>query len=83
MNQVLRPFIGTCVVVYFDDILIYRPDPEQHLVHLREVLKVLRREKFYAVVKKCVFMTLEVLFLGYIISAEGLQVDSSKVKAVR
>ena len=68
--------------MYFDDILIYSPDPEQHLVHLREVLKVSRRKKFYAAVKKCVFMTSEVLFLGYIISAEGLRVDRSKVEAV-
>ena len=83
MNQVLRPFIGKCVVVYFDDILIYSADPKQHLKHLREVLTVLRREKLYAAMKKCVFMTSEVLFLGYIISAKGLQVDKSKVKAVR
>ncbi|PKI51236.1 hypothetical protein CRG98_028384 [Punica granatum] len=81
MNQILRPFIGRCVVVYFDDILIYSPDPKQHLSHLREVLLVLRREKFYAVVKKCIFMRSEVLFLGYIVSADGLRVDSSKVEA--
>ncbi|PKI58573.1 hypothetical protein CRG98_021036 [Punica granatum] len=50
MNQILRPFIGWCVVVYFDDILIYSADPEQHLAHLREVLSVLRREKLYALI---------------------------------
>ena len=83
MNQILRPFIGTCVVMYFGDILIYSPNLEQHLVHLQEVLNVLRREKFYATVKKCVFMTSKVIFLGYIIFAEGLRVDNSKVKAIK
>ncbi|PKI72778.1 hypothetical protein CRG98_006863 [Punica granatum] len=83
MNQILRPFIGRCVVVHFDDILIYSANPEQHLAHLREVLSVLRREKLYAALKKCVFMRSEVLFLGYVVAADGLRVDSSKVEAVR
>ncbi|PKI73736.1 hypothetical protein CRG98_005863 [Punica granatum] len=83
MNQILRPFIGRYVVVYFDDILIYSADPEQHLAHLREILSVLRREKLYAVLKKCVFMRSEVIFLGYVVAADGLRVDSSKVEAVR
>ncbi|PKI74488.1 hypothetical protein CRG98_005108 [Punica granatum] len=83
MNQILRPFIGRCVVVYFNDILIYSADPEQHLAHLREVLFVLRREKLYAALKKCVFMRSEVLFLGYVVAADSLRVYSSKVEAVR
>ena len=83
MNQLLRPFIGKFVVVYFDDILIYSADPDAHLQHVREVLTVLRQEQFYAAKKKCVFMTPKVLFLGYVISGEGLQVDEAKVEAVQ
>ncbi|KAK4837490.1 hypothetical protein QYF36_005913 [Acer negundo] len=83
MNQALRPFIGKFVVVYFDDILIYSANSELHIQHIREVLCVLRREKFVAAVMKCVFMTPKVLFLGYVISEEGLQMDESKIEAVR
>jgi hypothetical protein len=53
MNQVFRPFIGKFVVVYFDDILIYNLDKETDLQHVKEVLQVLRREKFYASPAKC------------------------------
>jgi hypothetical protein len=83
MNQAFRPFIGKFVVVYFGDILIYSSNQEQHLQHVREVLGVLRKEKFYASPTKCSFLKDSVLFLGYVVSKDGLAVDESKVAAVR
>jgi hypothetical protein len=82
MNQIFRLFIGKSVVVYFDDILIYSSDLETHIQHIREVLLVLQREKFYVAPAKCSFMTNSVLFLGYMVSKDGLAVDESKVATV-
>src|SRR3954465_6801295 len=42
MTQMLRPFMGKFVVVYFDDILIYSRTQTQHIDHLRQVCTVLR-----------------------------------------
>ena len=67
MNQALRHFIGMFVVVYFDDILIYSASLEIHLQYIREVLCVLRRDKFFVAVKKCVFTAPKVLVLGYVV----------------
>ncbi|PKI54050.1 hypothetical protein CRG98_025544 [Punica granatum] len=50
----------------------------KHLQHLWAVLCVLHREKFYVSLKKCVFMASKVLFLGYVVSRKGLQVNESK-----
>ena len=81
--NVLKPFIGKFVVVCFEDILIYSSSKESHLQHLKEVLDVLKREKLHTNMKKYKFFIDSLLFLGYIVSAEGIKVDNSKVKAIR
>ncbi|KAK1602023.1 hypothetical protein QYE76_027128 [Lolium multiflorum] len=55
MNHILRPLIGKSVVVYFDDILIYSKNLEDHVQHVREVLCILRHEKLFANLPKCHF----------------------------
>ena len=83
MNQVLNPFIGKFVVVYFDDILIYSKTEATHYNHVREVLAVLQANELYINLKKCSFLTDKFLFLGYVVSADGIHVDEDKVRAVR
>ncbi|KAH9780675.1 hypothetical protein KPL71_008169 [Citrus sinensis] len=80
MNHVLRAFIGKFIVVYFDAILIYNKGLDEHIEHLQSVLTVLRKEKLYANLKKCTFCTNQIVFLGYVVSAKGIEVDEEKVK---
>ena len=79
MNHVLRPFIRKFVVVYFDDVLIYSASIELHISHVRSVLDILRLEELYANLAKCLFCCEELVFLGFIISAQGIHVDEEKV----
>jgi len=83
MNHVLRAFIGKFIVVYFDDILIYNKKFDEHMDHLRQVLDVLRKESLYANLKKCDFCMDRIIFLGYVVSAKGKEMDKAKVKAIQ
>jgi len=42
MNEVLRPYIGLFVVVYFDDIFIYSKTESNHIQYSRQVFSTLR-----------------------------------------
>ncbi|XP_065635613.1 uncharacterized protein LOC136070113 [Quercus suber] len=73
MNHTLHAFVGRFVVVYFDDILVYSKNLDEHIDHLHCVLAVLRKEKLYANLKKCSFCMDKVVFLGYVVSAKGIE----------
>jgi hypothetical protein len=54
----------------------------EHEQHLRVVLQTLRENQLYAKLDKCEFWLQEVIFLGHVISVEGILVDPRKVEAV-
>jgi len=56
MNHTLTNCIGKFVVVYFDDNLVCSSSLDLHLQHLREVLSLLRKNKLFANIEKCIFV---------------------------
>ena len=46
-------------------------------------MMVLGQEQLYGNLKKCSFFTLEVVFVGYIVLAQGISDDQSKVEAIK
>jgi hypothetical protein len=49
--------------------------------HLRQVPDVLRKESLYANLKRCDFCMDIIIFLEYVVSAKGMEMDEAKVKA--
>jgi hypothetical protein len=82
MNRVFRPYLDKFVVVFIDDILVYSNSYLEHEQHLRQVLSTLREHQLYAKVSKCEFWLKEVVFLGHVISVQGILVDPRKVEVV-
>ena len=82
MNKIFAPFLDQFIVVFIDDVLVYSRSQEDHEQHLRSALQTLRDHQLYAKLSKCEFWLKQVIFLGHIISKEGLAVDPGKIDAV-
>ncbi|KAF1326230.1 Pol protein, partial [Globisporangium splendens] len=87
VTNILRP-LRTFTPSYFDDIFVHskatngKSDVDVHLDHLRQVFQVMRENKLYANLKKCMFFAPEIPVLGCFVGKNGVRVNPEKVKAI-
>lgn len=82
MNEVFRPHLCKFVLVFFDDILIYNKTRVQHMQHVKIVFEPLRSNVLFLKRSKCSFGESHVNYLGHVIHGEGVEVDTTKFKAI-
>ena len=74
MNHIIWNQLRKFLLVLFDDILIYNRTWEDHMKCLDEILSIMEEKSLYIKASKCEFGLIEILYLGLVISAHGVQV---------
>jgi hypothetical protein len=81
MNDVFADILWKCVIVYFDDIVIFSKSFDEHITHIQMVMERLRQAGLQAKSTKCTFCVTQMSFCGYIVSAGGqIQTHPNKIK---
>ena len=83
MHSIFREYLDTFVIIFLDDILVYSRSLEEHKMHVRQALEILREHKLYAKMTKCSFFQQEVEYLGHIVGSDGVKPDPAKIKAIK
>eukprot|EP01018_Ginkgo_biloba_P008921 Gb_12464 [translate_table: standard] len=80
MNIVLKPLINRCVVIYLDDILAFNNSSGEYIEHLRIGYTLKRR--LYVNLEKYSFFQEDMKYLGFLISRDGMNMDTNKIRAI-
>lgn len=82
MNRVLGYDMEPQVFVYLDDIVVTSNTLEEHLKLLETISERLSKANLSISAEKSKFCQKRISYLGYILSEEGLSIDSSKLEPI-
>ena len=82
MNDFLFNFLNEFCQVYLNDIFIYSKFKKKHIVHVRAMLKKLKKVDLQMNIEKCEFFKKEMIFLNVIFSMNNLRMNSKKIKII-
>ena len=83
MNNIFADMLDNGTIAFLDDCLIYTATMEEHDAIVKEVLRRLDKHDLAINPEKCEWAVERVEFLGYIVSAEGLEMAEDKVRTVQ
>ena len=70
-------------IIYFDDIIIFSKDPDDHITRLEGVFEKLAKAGLKLKPSKSEFFRSSLKYLGHIVSKEGIAIDPRKIEAIR
>lgn len=82
MNSNFKPFLYKFVLVFYNDILIYKSYWLAHLNHIRQIFHQLCSKSLKVKFSKCTFVTTRIHYIGHIITSKDVEVDLDKISAI-
>ena len=82
MEEVLGNYRDLSVIPYLDDVILFSDSFEDHVEHLRKVLRRFRERGLKLELTKCRLLKHEVKFLGRIVGRDGCRMGDDSVKAM-
>lgn len=70
------------MLVFIDDSFVYSNSIEEHVVLLRQVLQLLAAHQLKVKQSKCSFAQSQLIYLGHVISSEGVSTNPKNIQAV-
>ncbi|GBG72775.1 hypothetical protein CBR_g12343 [Chara braunii] len=83
MHRIFSPYLDKFMVVYLDDILVFSKTAREHAEHLALVLQSLRDSQYKINREKSSFGVPSVIYLGHVISGDGLAPEAAKIVAIQ
>ena len=83
MENIFTGLQWKTLLIYLDDVIIFGSSVQEVISRLKTVLDRLREAHLKLKPKKCHLFQTEVLYLGHVVSAEGVKTDPSKIEAVK
>ena len=83
MNDLFQSYFNKFVIIYLNDILIYFKNDEKHTQHIKLMIEVFRKHKFYAKSLKCKFYQKHIKFCEHIIDDKKIKINETKLKIVK
>ena len=83
MDRLLHGLDYRIAMAYLDDIIVYGATVDECLINLRLVFERVAQANLKLKPKKCSLFQRETLYLGHIISGDGVRCDPDKIKAVK
>ena len=82
MTRMFEPQLGKNIEVYIDDMVVKSKFVSEHMGDLGSIFEILWKHKLHLNASKCSFGVGSGKFLGYMVTHQGIEVNSDQIKVI-